>query len=305
MNIHAIIDFSFLYYKYKFLRLNGKIKRLLVERGNEQKDVSEIYYSMKEVEKIRKDLEKYGHDVTVSVCFDSKSKRKQQDTEEAKEYKANRHSVLTEEDFQNILDIKNSFDKIGYSTYKIEGIEADDLVHSLVEYKDKFDFTFIYTTDADLIANVQNKVVVERYKTTKGYERVYVNNYMEYLSKEYKCEMPLNGITLFKCTVGDSSDGIKGIPKFGPKAFEKYVVYIEENIKADWNNMNNAEEVERVLRESKEYLTEENMNKALACLDLVRPIDLSQFDLEQPRLGHTKEKRNFEYSRLGFKSLVE
>lgn len=304
MIIHAIVDFSFLYYKYKFLRMSGRIKRLIVERNGKEKDVSEIYYSIKEVEKIRKDFEAYGHDVVMSICFDSKSKRKDGETSEAKEYKANRHSVLVDEDYENILEIQSIFDRIGYNTYKVEGIEADDLVHELVKYKNEFGFTFIYTPDADLLVNVQNKVVVERYKTGQGYTRVYLDNFSEILSKEFKCTMPYNAITLYKCTCGDKSDEIKGIPKFGPKAFDKLVNYLTDK-GVDWSVAESPENTQELIEMSRGYLTDEQIEKALACLDLVRFIDLSEYNLKRPVYLETKENRNKVYMELGFNSLIE
>ena len=50
MKAHIIIDYSFLYYKYKFQLESGKMKRLtqLMEwhGANIEKDVSQIYYSI-------------------------------------------------------------------------------------------------------------------------------------------------------------------------------------------------------------------------------------------------------------------
>ena len=51
MLVHLLVDYSFLYYKYKFQLENGYMKRLttpLEWHGTViEKDVSQIYYSMR------------------------------------------------------------------------------------------------------------------------------------------------------------------------------------------------------------------------------------------------------------------
>ena len=80
------------------------------------------------------------YDVTISICFDSKSDRKSEDSE----YKANRKSSLVDSDFAKIQLTKRILTMVGYNVYQIEGCEADDLVYSLVQmYKNQFDATYI------------------------------------------------------------------------------------------------------------------------------------------------------------------
>ena len=110
MIVHAIVDYSFLYYKYKFQLDSGKMRRLTTaidwKGAVIEKDISQIYYSIKEIEGFRRKLETAGHNVFVSVCFDMKSARKKQSDETsadaADKYKSNRVKRLSDEDFENI-----------------------------------------------------------------------------------------------------------------------------------------------------------------------------------------------------------
>lgn len=314
MKVHAIVDYSFLYYKYTFQLDSGKVKRLTFNEPNcaEEKDISQMYYSIKEIEGFRKNLEKYGHDVTVSVCFDMPSDRKvvaegasDSEIEAANNYKSNRIKRLTDTDFENMQIVESMLSQAGYNTYRIVGAEADDLISSLVYfYREKFDFTVIYTPDADLLINIQPGVGAMRYKTGKGYQQVDINNYEEYLSNEFKCYIPYNALMLFKATCGDSSDKIAGIKKFGPKAFDKLVSYL--NTKGiDWSDCNKYNTVFNVIQSCKGYLSDEQIQQATESLSLVRPMVFEAKDLGEPVKTSTKEQRVQAYSRYCMVSLYD
>ena len=136
MKVHVIVDFMHIYYKYFYEMKAGKLRRLssaVSWNGTTiEKDTSLIYYPLKDIEKFRKSFEADGHDVTVSVCFDCKSVRKEADTEESKEYKSNRTNKLSDEDKLDIEYIEKCLRKAGYNVYKVEGYEADDLVSYMV-----------------------------------------------------------------------------------------------------------------------------------------------------------------------------
>lgn len=310
MLIHAVVDYTFLYYKYKFQLEAGRMRRLTYNIDGEDKDISQIYYSIKEIEKFRKDLEKYGHEVVVSVCFDMPSARKIEtedktdgENEAASNYKANRVSKLTKEDIDNIGIVKDLLDKAGYNTYREVGHEADDLVSNVLRlYKDEFDYNIIYTPDADLLVNIDNKVGAIRFKTGKGYSQVDKNLFEEYLSAEFKCRVPYNSLMLFKSTVGDKSDGIQGIKGFGPKGFDKLVSYLDENgIK--WEEAGSYEYTDALLRGLTGYLGEDKVTQALESLYLVRPMILE--NLEKPTKRSSKELREQSYSRYEMNSLID
>lgn len=309
MRYHLIFDFSFLYYKYKFAIESGRMKRLTypIEIGGVkiEKDVSQIYYAIREMEGIRKKLSSKGAEVTVSICFDSKSKRKEEETEVASEYKANRVSKLNSFDFDNIAFVKKLLDEAGYNTYKIDGIEADDIVHALVEhYSDKFDDTLIVTCDLDLAINIKPHVNMYRFKSTSGYGFIMDKNFSEVVGAELKCNMPYNAVMLYKCTVGDKSDNIKGINKFGPAAFNKMISYLSTNGYSDWDKLNTYDETKKVLDNLGGYLKPEQLSQAYESLGLVRPIELTCDEVAFPCNQSDRDKREAAYMQLGMQSLV-
>ncbi|MBR1454039.1 MAG: hypothetical protein IJ593_05290, partial [Lachnospiraceae bacterium] len=185
MDVLVTVDFMFLYYKYKFIIESGRIRKLSYNGV----DTSNIYYPIKEIEGFRKYWMERGHNVTTAVCFDMPSIRKDDGTEEAEKYKSNRGHKLSDEDFENIIKCYNILTKAGYNTFRLEGYEADDIINHIVKNcLAEYDAAVIYTPDADIMVNIGPKVAVMRYKSSRGYEFVTVNNFETYLSAELKCE---------------------------------------------------------------------------------------------------------------------
>lgn len=308
MKIHAVVDYSFLYYKYKFQLDSGKMRRLTQPMEWHgvviEKDISQIYYSLREIESFRKEWEAQGHEVVISVCFDMPSKRKQAETEGATKYKSNRGSKLTSEDFENIQFVQKLLDIAGYNTYRIDGFEADDIVSQLlVMYKDSFDYNVIYTPDADLLVNICENVGAKRYKSGKGYSAVTTDNFTEYLSAEMKCNMPYNALMLYKCTVGDKSDCIDGIKKFGPAAFNKLVDWLETK-GINWAICGRYENVEVILKACESYFNEDQMKQAMESFKLVKPEIIPNELIPFPAAQSTYNKRATAYLPYNMKSLV-
>lgn len=315
MIVHQIVDYSFLYYKYKFQLDSGKIRRLTApiewKGAVIEKDISQIYYSIKEIEGFRRKLEQAGHNVFVSVCFDMPSSRKQssKDTSEeaADKYKSNRIKRLNDDDFENIQFVEKLLSQAGYNTYRYDNYEADDIIAHLVRnYKEAFDYNVIYTPDLDLLVYIDTKVGASRYKAMKGYANVDINNFSDYLSQELKCTMPYNGLILYKSTVGDKSDCIDGIKKFGPKAFDKMVNYLTSE-GFDWSELKHWHQVEYIIRQLGKcsYLTEEQTNQALESLSLVRPQLFESGIVPEPLKHSTRELREAAYIPYGMRTLVD
>lgn len=310
MKIHLIVDYSFLYYKYKFQLESGRMARLT--RAMEwkgaviEKDISQIYYSMREIEMFRRSWEKNKEcEVVVSVCFDMPPKRKTLGTVEAAKYKSNRGSKLTTEDYENIAFVENVLEIAGYNTYRIDGYEADDIVsHIIKHYKDDFDYNVIYTPDADLLVNVCDNVGAKRYKSGRGYDTVTKDNFNDYLSKEFKCYLPYNALILYKCTVGDKSDCIDGIKKFGPASFNKLVNHLDA-IGVDWETMGNCEAVEEVLNRCSSYFKPDQLEQALASLTLVKAEDIPTELVHIPNRVSDYSKRCAAYTPYGMRSLID
>ena len=271
-----------------------------------EKDISQVYYALREMEGIRKRLEYGGNDVTVSICFDSKSNRKDQGTSESKAYKANRENKLNSDDFDNIDLVRQMLTEAGYNTYKLEGIEADDIIYNLVsKYKDSFDYTMIVTCDLDIGVNIQGSVGLYRFKSTSGYSAIDEAHFNEVVDAELKCHVPYNAIMLYKCTVGDKSDNIAGIKRFGPSAFNKLVDYLGSFDDIDWNGLRTKEKVAEILDKCGGYFTDEQMTQAKESLELVAPILISSADIPFPAKKSSRELREEAYMKLNMQSLVE
>lgn len=304
MNVHVIVDFMHIYYKYFFRRLNS----YLPELSYNGTDTTMIYYPLKDIEEIRKNLEANGHKVTLSICHDRPSIKKE---DSANEYKAGRQNRLTDEDFSNIDEIRNLTSLAGHNNYILDGYEADDLICNLVSnYKDAFDATLVYTNDKDLFVNIDKdkKVGIMRYKAaTKvrkaGYDLVTFDNFEEYVEHEYGVFIPFNAIALFLSTAGDSADHIKGINKFGPKAFSKLITKIACTNKIDWSICGDYNEAEKIVNMCKDHLTDVQFNELIESFKLVKNLELPD-KLSFPSNISTVDLRTSAYSKYDMKSLI-
>lgn len=316
MLVHIIVDYSFLYYKYKFQLDSGRMKRLTAPINWKgaviEKDISQIYYSIKEIEGFRRKLEIAGHDIIISVCFDMPSDRKNMsgdtDVEEAaSKYKANRVKHLSDEDHENILFVEKMLSDVGYNTYRFDRYESDDIIaHLVANYKREFGYNIIYTPDLDILANIDENVGACRYKALHGYKNVDINNFSEYLSSELKCNMHYNGLMLYKSTVGDKSDCIDGIKKFGPKAFNKLVEYLDNKV-IYWPNLKDWRATENILAEliNSGYFTQEQGKQALSSLSMVRPMIFDNEVVTPPVKKSNRDMREAVYMQFGMKTLVD
>lgn len=323
MRVHQIVDYSYLYYKYYFQLKTGKMKKLTAPvdwKGlTVERDISQIYYSIREIEGFRRQLEKAGHDLTISICFDMPSTRgkdeevdcgNEQETsiDSKNSYKGNRKKVLSQDDFDNMEMVMKLLKDAGYNTYRLLGYEADDIVNHLVRTeKDMYDYTVIYTPDSDLLVNVCDNVGVSRYKSNSGYSSVDTTNFSMYLEREFKVEkMPFNAIQLFKSTVGDKSDNVPGITKFGPKAFDKLVRYLDTT-DVEWEMGWDSNYTKELLINSNKggIINTDQLEQALSSLQLVQPMIISNEAIERPFKKTTREQRECSYSKLAMASLVD
>lgn len=308
MKLHIIVDFMHIYYKYFFQLREGKIKRLSAPidwNGSViEKDTTLIYYPLRDIEGFRKSLETLGHEVTMSICFDSPSHRKDNGVAGGEEYKSGRAHNLKDEDFKNIDFVRDLLGQAGHNTYKIDGYEADDIVNHLVRnYKDSFDYTVIYTNDKDLLINICDKVGAMRFKQYKGYTQVDRNNYESYLESEFKVFIPYNMLGLFLSSAGDSADKIKGISKFGPKAFSKLLTKVAAKNDIDFEKCGDYDILANVINMCEEFLTPEQFMQLKNSFALVANLELID-ELESPTKVSSKELREATYMPYKMISLV-
>lgn len=304
MNLHLLIDFMHLFYKYKYTIESGRIRRLTtnldIKGTTENVDISYVFYPLKEIEGFRKAFEKEGHSVTVSVCFDSKSKRSELDAN----YKASRIKRLTDEDLNSIEVIRELLGRAGHNTYIIPGMEADDIIANIAnKFGETFDYNIIYTNDMDLLVHVRKGIGVNRYKVRKGYTAVGLKNFSDYCSGELKCNISYNNLMLYKALCGDKSDDIVGIPGFGPAAFNKLVGNYDGEFR--WERMHNSQYVLEFLESVDKYLGTEAIDLAIHSLTLVAPEDIPLELCAYPHRISSKELREQAYIPLDMKSLVD
>ena len=308
MKIHVIVDFMHIYYKYFFQLRGGKIKRLSAPINWQgtviEKDTTLIYYPLRDIEGIRKNLETLGHDVTMSICFDMKSKRKDEGVAGGEEYKSGRQHNLTEDDFKNIVFIEKLLVEAGHNTYRLEGYEADDIANYLVrKYKDNFDYTVIYTNDKDLLINIDSKVGVMRFKQYKGYTQVDINNYESYLEAEFGVFIPYNSLGLFLSTAGDSADKIKGINKFGKVAFKKLITKVSAKNNIDWAHCGDYDKLAEIIPLCKEFLDDRQYEELKTSFALVANLEVIE-DIAEPSRKSTQELREQAYIPYKMISLI-
>lgn len=307
MKLHIIIDFMHIYYKYFFQLKAGKLKRLSapIEWNGvvTERDTSLIYYPIRDIENIRKGLE-VDHEVTVSVCFDMKSKRVDSDTEGASEYKSGRTKNLTDVDMDNLAIIEDMLSRAGHNTYRIPGYEADDIVNYLSKkYMDSFEYTIIYTNDKDLLVNINDKIGVMRFKQGKGYSQVSKANYEAYLESEFGAFIPYNALGLFLSTVGDSADHIKGINKFGKVAYKKLITKVSSTNKIDWTICGDYNELAKVVEMCQPHLTGEQYKELCDSFALVSNLEIMD-NIAAPSKRSTKELREATYTQYKMLSLI-
>lgn len=304
MNLHIIVDFMHIYYKYFFQNQANKLSKLSapVEWNGSVvvKDTTLIYYPLRDIEGIRKSLESLGHTITMSICFDSPSKRSEDNTE----YKSNRTKRLNDNDFENISIIKRMLEEAGHNIYSYEGYEADDLVNHLVRnYKNDFEYTVIYTNDKDLLINICDKVGAMRFKQTKGYTQVDMSNYEQYLEPEFGTFIPYNMLGLYLCVKGDSSDHVKGIKNYGPKSFGKLLTKLCMTNEIDKARCGDYDYLLEVIKMCQPLLNEEQFKQLNDSYAMVANMEVPD-TLEKPTNKSTEDKRHAAYVKYNMLSLV-
>jgi 5'-3' exonuclease len=308
MNLHIIVDFMHIYYKYFFQYKEGKLGRLSAPidwNGTViEKDTTLIYHPLRDIESIRRDLENRGHDVTLSVCFDMPSHRKDEGVAGGDEYKSGRQKNLRDEDHQNIRFIEEMLQSAGYNTYRFDGYEADDIVNKLVrEYSNDFDYTIIYTNDKDLLININSKVGAMRFKQYKGYTQVDINNYETYLENEFGVFIPYNSLGLYLSSAGDNADHIKGIKGFGKAAFKKLITKVAAKNEIDWTKCGDYDELAKIIPLCEEFLTAEQYTQLQQSFALVANLEILE-DLKAPTSKSTKILREKTYMPYKMISLI-
>lgn len=138
------------------------------------------------------------------LAWDSKGKSERQEI--FSEYKAGRQAPPTDLFEQKKLIVKFA-DLIGLSQVQKDGVEADDIINSLVhDYKDKdFDIVII-ASDKDLCQLIDKNVFIYDF---------FKEELIDENSFETKMGFPVNKLAFYFALLGDSSDNIPGVKGIG------------------------------------------------------------------------------------------
>lgn len=148
----------------------------------------------------------------IAVIFDAKGKTFRDEI--YAEYKATR-SEMPNELIDQIAPIHDIIRALGVPLIAIEGVEADDVIGTLVEHAKKAGVkTIISTGDKDLAQLVTDDITLINTMT---------NVHLNPAGVVAKFGVPPERIIDYLTLVGDSSDNIPGVPQVGPKTAAKWL----------------------------------------------------------------------------------
>lgn len=169
-----------------------------------------------------------------------------------------------------------------------EGYEADHLIMQAKEELSRFyDEVYVITNDRDLAVVVDTKTTWVN--TVKKRGNIDITNYEEVLA------CPYNAIHLKKALVGDPSDNLKGVYRFGEAKFKKFV--IEEGV---YQQNVYGKERDIILNSS---LTEDEQAQALSDLHIIKGLEVPNINLTVQEIDWTILERAAQ--ELGMKSLIK
>lgn len=146
----------------------------------------------------------------IALVFDHEGKNFRHDLDPS--YKSNRPPKPDSWTQQERL-LYNFFSQLGLPCLKIAGVEADDVIATLARNLSNKDiFSMIFSGDKDLMSLCDHHISLFAGRDTKLYDDIVVSE---------KFGVPCNRLLDYLTIVGDSADGVKGIPNLGPDAAVK------------------------------------------------------------------------------------
>lgn len=197
---------------------------------------------------LRKLMNEY-HPKYFAVVFDPKGKTFRDEI--YPEYKANRAAIPDELRMQ-IKPLQETIKALGLPLIIVEGVEADDVIATLVrKAKQKGMKTLVSTLDKDLAQLVNDNITLIN---TMNNRKLNIQGVME------KFGVPPDLIIDYLALIGDSIDNIPGIPKVGPKTAAKWL--------QKYGSLNN------LIKHANEIKGKvgENLRQHLDCLSLSRQL---------------------------------
>lgn len=197
------------------------------------------------------------------------------------EYKAQRDAV-PEDLLLQIPRIEELLDGFSINRFKIEGYEADDVMGTLSQKLSKEGIEVIVVTgDKDLAQILDKNVKIALLGKGEGGDKFKIletdEDVVEYLGVTSKMIPDFFGL------IGDSSDGIPGVRKIGPKKaapmLEKY-----ENLEGVYENIDKLTEIPGIGKSLITNMIEDKeiafMSRKLATIEKNIPIDCTIDDLK-------------------------
>ncbi len=220
-----------------------------------------------------------------------------------KDYKAQRESA-PEDLIVQIPRIEEVLDCYNISRFKIEGYEADDVLGTLAKKLSEEDVeVYVITGDKDLAQILDENINIALLGKGEGGDKFKIirtdDDVIEYLGVPAKKIPDLFGL------IGDSSDGIPGVRKIGPKKaipmLEKY-----ETLEGIYENIDSLTEIPGIGKSLVSNLKEDKdiafMSRELAIICQEVPLE---FNLEKLSYEQDKEKLLELFKVLEFKALIK
>lgn len=220
-----------------------------------------------------------------------------------KDYKAQRESA-PEDLIVQIPRIEEVLDCYNISRFKIEGYEADDVLGTLAKKLSEEDVEVcVITGDKDLAQILDENINIALLGKGEGGDKFKIirtdEDVIEYLGVSAKKIPDLFGL------IGDSSDGIPGVRKIGPKKaipmLEKY-----ETLEGIYENIDSLTEIPGIGKSLVSNLKEDKdiafMSRELAIICQEVPLE---FNLEKLSYEQDKEKLLELFKVLEFKALIK
>ena len=220
-----------------------------------------------------------------------------------KDYKAQRESA-PEDLIVQIPRIEEVLDCYNISRFKIEGYEADDVLGTLAKKLSEENIeVYVITGDKDLAQILDENINIALLGKGEGGDKFKIirtdEDVIEYLGVSAKKIPDLFGL------IGDSSDGIPGVRKIGPKKaipmLKKY-----ETLEGIYENIDSLTEISGIGKSLVNNLKEDKdiafMSRELAIICQEVPLE---FNLEKLSYEQDKEKLLELFKILEFKALIK
>lgn len=204
----------------------------------------------------------------MAVCWDMGAHTFRNDLFDG--YKANRPAppVEMEPQFDMAKDVSAM---LGWQNFGVRGVEADDLIGSMVaKWKDEANITVI-SGDKDLL-QILNPTTCIAF-TKKGYSEYDV--YTEDRFREEYDIAPLQFVDV-KAFMGDSSDGYPGVKGIGPKTALQ-LIQTHGSIDGVLGAIETLKPAQR--KKIEENIEMLRLSQKLAAIDMQQPIDVALHDL--------------------------